>query len=83
MDKKTKTILKLFSDRKKYITLKFQWTIVNIYLCNGDVSSFNAIRLIMCFTAINDIIDSTTGMAEYWEIPRPSFFNLPRTPSVE
>lgn len=35
------------------------------------------------FTAMNDNTDCTTGMAEFRAMPRPLFFNLPQTPSVE
>lgn len=37
----------------------------------------------MCFTAMHDIADCTTGIAEFRAMPRQLFSNLPQTPSVE
>lgn len=39
----------------------------------------------LCFTVMNDITNSSTGIAEFEAMPQPLFFNIyvPQMPTVE
>lgn len=77
LKKNNKTILKSVFARKIYQTKILIDESKYLPVQRRLVNSFYAIRYLMRFTAMNDITDSTSGMAEFKAMPRPLFSNLP------